>query len=207
MSRDLGARSEHCELETGWKRLDEFEVSADGKARVKSISERLVLGIIVPKDGGASEVDVHSVASGRREKLRGGCLVGGKHPEAGACWKRPSAEANQSESLFASETWGTHQWLFSDFTTFNPNYLYKREWSLGKSARKNTKIEHYCIEWLWGSLSLCDRVLLLSIVRTNSPTSARLGMVFVTPQSRGYGGVTVTYIRKTKIPSHTYVKH
>ena len=46
--------------------MDKFEVSADGKARMKPISERLVLGIIVLEDGGASEVEVHSVASGQR---------------------------------------------------------------------------------------------------------------------------------------------
>jgi len=29
----------------------------------------------------------------------------------------------------------------------------------------------------------------------------------VTPRSHGYEDVTVTYIRRSKIPSHIYVKH
>ena len=32
-------------------------------------------------------------------------------------------------------------------------------------------------------------------------------IVNVTPQSRGYGDVTVTYIRRTEMPSHIYAKH
>ena len=34
-----------------------------------------------------------------------------------------------------------------------------------------------------------------------------LESVYVTPHPTGYGDTTATYIRRVKIPSHTYVKH
>ena len=96
-SRDLGARSEHSEPQC----LDEFEVSADGKVRVKGCSEHQVLGAIVPENGGASEVEVHSKASGQRKASRGVCLleVAQSRKRSSPAWKESSLKASLSAKL------------------------------------------------------------------------------------------------------------
>jgi len=75
---DLEERSEHSEPQ----RLDEFEVSADGKIRVKGSSEWLSHWNYNPR-GWWSHRDGSSLRSN---------LVEGRHSEAGTCWKRPSPE-------------------------------------------------------------------------------------------------------------------